>query len=55
VGRILDGSGGTSQAVLRTFAEHGIDVPTLGVELQEQGAQAFVTAWQDLMQVLARS
>jgi transaldolase len=55
VGRILDGSGGTSQAVLGTFAEHGIDVPTLGVELQEQGAQAFVTAWQDLMQVLARS
>ena len=55
VGRILDGSGGTSQAVLGAFAEHGIDVPTLGVDLQEQGAQAFVTAWQDLMQVLARS
>jgi type II secretory pathway pseudopilin PulG len=55
VGRILDGSGGSSQTVLAAFAEQGIDVPELGVELQEQGAQAFVTAWQDLMQVLARS
>ena len=49
---ILDGSGGTSQATLAAFAEHGIDVPGLGVELQEQGAQAFVQAWQDLMAVL---
>ena len=52
VGDILDGSGGTSQATLAAFAEHGIDVPGLGVELQEQGAQAFVQAWQDLMAVL---
>jgi len=29
-----------------------LDVPTLGVELQEQGAQAFVQAWHDLMAVL---
>jgi hypothetical protein len=35
------------------FARSGIDIDTLGDQLQEKGANAFVKPWSDLMEVIS--
>ncbi|OFA16305.1 transaldolase [Acidithiobacillus ferrivorans] len=40
-------------AVLQTLSELGLDIPTLGDQLQRDGAKAFVDSWDDLMQTIA--
>jgi transaldolase len=53
VGELLPDDGGDCEAVLAQFAAAGIDVEQLAVELQQQGAEAFVKSWEDLMAVIS--
>ncbi|MEP6607992.1 MAG: transaldolase [Burkholderiaceae bacterium] len=46
--------GGDSEVALRRFAQAGIDVDALAVQLQQQGAQAFVKSWIALMRRIAQ-
>jgi transaldolase len=41
--------GGGAEAVLARFAEAGIDVDALAIQLQREGAQAFVKSWKALL------
>jgi transaldolase len=45
--------GGDAEAVLAEFARAGIDVDALAAQLQEEGAKAFVSSWNELVKVLA--
>jgi transaldolase len=53
VRRIMPEDGGDADAVLGQFAKAGVDVPGVARELQQEGAQAFVKSWQELMQRIA--
>ena len=52
IGPVLPPDGGDCEAVLAEFSKAGIDVDALAVQLQEQGAQAFVASWKDLLAVI---
>ncbi len=39
--------------MLAQFARAVIDIEPLAVQLQEEGAKAFVTSWNDLLAVIA--
>jgi transaldolase len=52
IGELLPADGGDSAAVLSGFENAGVDVSKLAVQLQEEGAEAFVKSWNDLMQVI---
>jgi transaldolase len=52
VGPTLPSDGGDCEKVLAAFADAGIDVDALAARLQDDGAQAFVTSWRDLMSVI---
>jgi transaldolase len=41
--------GGDAEVVLARFASSGIDVDTLALQLQRDGAQAFVKSWKELL------
>jgi len=45
--------GGDAEAVLAAFAKAGIDIDALALQLQLDGAQAFVKSWQELMTRIA--
>jgi transaldolase len=45
--------GGDAEAVLASFARAGIDVDALALQLQRDGAQAFVKSWKELMTRIA--
>ena len=45
--------GGDAEAVLARFASANIDIDALALELQRDGAKAFVKSWQELMQRIA--
>jgi len=44
--------GGDADAVLAGFTSAGIDLSALAVQLQADGAKAFVTSWQELLQTI---
>jgi transaldolase len=46
-------NGGDSAAVLRHFAEAGVDVGKLAATLQTDGAQSFVKSWTELLKRIA--
>src|SRR5439155_26685810 len=50
---IMSADGGECEAVLDQFARAGVDVAALAARLQDEGAKAFVTSWNELMQVIA--
>jgi transaldolase len=50
---VMPDDGGDAEAVLATFAEAGVDTGTLAIELQREGAQAFVKSWQELLARIA--
>jgi transaldolase len=52
VGALLPADGGDCEEVLASFAEAGIDVDALAARLQDEGAKAFVTSWNDLLAVI---
>jgi transaldolase len=49
VGEMLPPDGGDAEQVLASFGEAGIDVDALAKRLQEEGKEAFVKSWKDLM------
>ena len=53
VGRMLAHDGGDAEAVLGEFARAGIDVDALALQLQRDGAAAFVKSWDELLTRLA--
>ena len=53
VGPALAADGGESAEVLGQFTRAGIDLTALAVRLQEEGAKSFVSAWQDLLGIIA--
>ncbi|MFZ0933288.1 MAG: transaldolase [Bryobacteraceae bacterium] len=53
VNTVLPADGGDCEEVLAQFARAGIDVDALAAHLQNEGADAFVESWNDLMAVIA--
>jgi transaldolase len=53
LGTILPADGGDCEEVLAKFAQAGIDVDSLAVQLQDEGAKSFVKSWNELMGVIA--
>jgi transaldolase len=45
--------GGDAEAMLARFAQAGIDIEALALQLQREGAQSFVKSWQQLLQRIA--
>jgi len=52
IGEVMAADGGDCEEVLAKFTGAGIDVDTLAVQLQEEGAQSFVKSWNELMKVI---
>lgn len=52
VGEVLKADGGESAATLRRFADAGVDTKALAAQLQQEGAESFVKAWNELIQVI---
>ena len=52
VGATMPTDGGDCEEVLARFAEAGIDVRALSIQLQEEGAKSFTNSWSDLMSVV---
>jgi transaldolase len=50
---VIPEDGGDAEAVLARFARAGIDIDALAVQLQRDGAQAFVKSWKELMTRIA--
>jgi transaldolase len=53
IGHPLAHDGGDAEDVLREFARAGVDVDALAVQLQREGAAAFVKSWDELLGRLA--
>jgi len=51
----MDPGGGDAEAVLKHFAEAGIDIDALALQLQHEGAQSFVKSWKELLKRIADS
>lgn len=52
IGEVMAADGGDCEEVLAKFTGAGIDVDTLAVQLQEEGARSFVKSWNELMKVI---
>jgi transaldolase len=52
VGATMPADGGDSEEILAQFAAANIDVQSLSVKLQDEGAKSFVNSWNDLMAVI---
>jgi transaldolase len=52
LGEVLSADGGGCEEVLSRFANAGIDVDSLGGQLQDEGAKSFVASWKELMECL---
>src|SRR5262249_19639431 len=50
---IMSADGGNCAAMLNQFAKAAVDVDALAARLQDEGAKAFVTSWNELMNVIA--
>jgi transaldolase len=53
VGEAMPADGGDCDEVLAKFADAGIDAQALATKLQDDGADAFVDAWTDLLDVIS--
>ena len=51
---VMPVDGGDAEEVLTGFASAGIDVDALAVQLQREGARAFVKSWQELLGRIAK-
>jgi len=50
VGELVPGDGGDCEEVLAEFATAGIDVDALAERLQQEGKEAFVKSWNDMLE-----
>jgi transaldolase len=53
VGATIPADGGDCESVMGAHTKLGIDIDALAIQLQDEGAKAFVKSWHDLMAVLA--
>ncbi len=53
LGGMLPADGGDGEEVLAMFANAGVNVDALAVQLQDEGAKSFVDSWRELMGVIA--
>jgi transaldolase len=53
LGELLPADGGNCEEVLAQLGAAGVDVEALAAKLQDQGAEAFVKSWEDLMAVIS--
>ena len=53
VGEPLPIDGGDAEEVLKAFNDAGIDTDALATKLQEDGKQAFVESWNELLETIA--
>lgn len=54
VGEPMPEDGGDAEDVIAKLEEQGIDVEALGVRLQTEGAEAFVSSWTDLLESIQK-
>jgi transaldolase len=52
VGATMPADGGDCEEIMERFAGANIDVQSLSVQLQDEGAKSFVNSWNDLMTVI---
>jgi transaldolase len=52
VGDGMSSEQSSAEDVIQQFAESGIDVDALGVDLQNEGAKSFVKSWTELMDII---
>ncbi|HEX7731964.1 MAG TPA: transaldolase [Rhodanobacter sp.] len=52
-GAVLPADGGDAEAVLAKIAKAGVDLDALALKLQQDGADAFVKSWKQLLQRIA--
>jgi len=52
VGSRMSMDGGECERILAEFAKAGVNVDALAVQLQDEGATAFVNSWKDLLAVI---
>jgi transaldolase len=52
IGELVPADGGDAEDVLAQFESAGIDVAALAARLQEEGAQAFVKSWTELLKTI---
>jgi transaldolase len=50
VGELVPADGGDCEQVLAEFGKAGVDVDALGKRLQEEGKEAFVKSWNDMLE-----
>jgi transaldolase len=50
---VMPADGGDCEQVLAKFAKAGVDVDALAARLQDEGAKAFTSSWNELMSVIA--
>ena len=50
---VMDVNGGDAESTLAEFAKAGIDIDALALQLQRDGAAAFVKSWQELLKRIA--
>jgi hypothetical protein len=46
----MEETGGDAEEILARFAEAGADIDALAMQLQRDGAEAFVKSWRELLQ-----
>ena len=50
---VMATDGGDAEAMLARFAQAGVDIDALAIQLQREGTQSFVKSWRQLLQRLA--
>jgi len=53
LGDLLPADGGDAEAILGRFEQAGLNVSALAAQLQQEGADAFVKSWNELMDCIA--
>jgi transaldolase len=53
LGELMSADGGDAEATLARFAQTGVDVGALALQLQREGAESFVQSWNELMACIA--
>ncbi|MEW9625200.1 transaldolase [Rhodanobacter geophilus] len=52
-GAVLPADGGDAEATLAAIGKAGVDIAALALKLQQEGAEAFVKSWKQLLQRIA--
>jgi transaldolase len=53
LGKIMAADGGDSEKILEKLVKAGVNVDSVAVQLQDEGAKSFVKSWNELLAVIA--